>query len=108
MDEEYKKELGDFIKSMMDDLEKEPIEEKYKKLTYSQLFDEYLIKHGKEMFDDYSDIVPVMFQISTDYDNKNLILEDANKRGILIEESNYYPNILEQHVTIEKETIPSK
>jgi len=108
MDKEYMDELNQYVKTLMDDLESEDMSTKLKKLTYSELLDEYLIKHGKDkMLDDYSDVVPVMFQISDDYDKKNKILEDAINNGILIENSTLFPDILE-HVEIEKETIPSR
>ena len=45
--------------------------------------------------DDYNDLVSREFQISDDFDTKNKILKDALEKGISLEQSDFYPDILE-------------
>ena len=103
----YKKEdlnrnfdyVDDLIQGMLDEVAGESAEEREKKMLCARLMNEYLLRHGKTMDDNYSEIVHAEFEISSDWDHKIKILEDALEHDLLLENSKYYPEILEGFVS---------
>ena len=71
------------------------------KAEYQELLGRYLARRNRDIEDNNDDILSVYFQISNDFDTKNKVLNDALEKGIDIEESNYYPDLLEGPVVEE-------
>ena len=88
-------DINNFIQAMLDEEERQTPELIAKRMTYSQLFNQYLQKHGIDPEDDTSDAIPFDFTVSSDYDKKIQILQDALEQDILLEKSSYYPDLLE-------------
>ena len=101
-DELFEEELDDFIKSMIEEEQKMTDDELLKRANYTGLFSEYLRRYHKTVDDDYSNIIPASFELSDDYEKKIQILDDALSKEIAIQESSYYPSLLEG-VVVEEE-----
>ena len=87
--------IDNFIRKMLDRLENETPEQMLKKMEYSSLLSEYLGRLGREVDENYSDIIPIEFEISDAVDLKIKILKDALDKQIPIEKSEFYTFILE-------------
>ena len=92
MDNSY---IDDFIQEMLDEDLKQSPEVMEKKMLYSQLMTEYLNQHGLDPTEDYSELIAGEFEMSNDLDTKIKVLGDALDKGILLEKSAYYPELLE-------------
>ena len=66
-----------------------------KKQTTFLLQINYLKKYGREISDDNRDIVPILFEVSDDWDKKTKILVEAINENKKIIDCKLYPTILE-------------
>ncbi len=87
--------LDDYVQKLIDELLNQTPEQMLIKMEYASLLSEYLRRFGREMDEDYSDIIPLEFEIFDGVDLKNKILRDALDKQISIEKSEYYLDILE-------------
>ena len=92
----FESKLRAFTRRILDEEFSKSAETRQKEMFYFGLMNKYLARYGKSVYDDYSDIVKIDFEVFDNLDKKIQILQDALENGILLEDSKFYVDILER------------
>ena len=92
---EFNDNINDIVGKMIDDTEKSFSSENIEvKITLNNLMIDYLRKLGKSLEEDYSDVIPISFELLSN-DSKISVLKDCLNNQIVIEKSKVYNSLIE-------------
>ena len=94
---EFNNNINNFVGKMIDDTEKKfnsgNIEEQFE---LTNLIMDYLRRLGRSLDQDYSDVIPLSFELLYDR-SKIKVLKDCLNKGLVIEKSKVYISCLEDN-----------
>lgn len=88
-------DVDEFTLMLMNEEESKSAEDVMNDMRLASLMKQYLGLFGLGFYDDYRDVVPVEFEISTNSEYKSKILNEAIEKRIKIQDTNLYPALVE-------------